>query len=256
MQQNIMIPDDGIVLSAVLETPEGMEGEEKLPLVIILHGFGSAKDRIHTLQTAEAMRSAGFATLRLDLFGHGESGGEFGRHTLYKWIGNTLTAIGHMRSMGYRDLYLSGHSQGGLTAALAGAVEPDRIRGLILRAPAFLIPEGARRGSLLGYTFDPDRIPDAIPLPQGVILGGDYIRVAQAVHAEDADRFKGPVLILQGTEDDVVPPETVRPFAARYADCELAEIEGEGHHFDRRPEEMMNLIRNFMEKLRKQGSAQ
>ena len=253
MEQNIIIPDDGISLNAVLETPEG--AGEKLPLVIILHGFGSAKDRIHTLQTAKAMRDAGFATLRLDLFGHGESGGEFRRHTLYKWIGNTLTVISYMRALGYTDLYLSGHSQGGLVAALAGAMEPDRVRGLILRAPAFLIPEGARRGSLLGYTFDPDLIPDAIPLPQGVTLDGEYIRVAQAVHAEDADRFRGPVLILQGKDDDVVPPETVRPFAARYADCELAEIEGEGHHFDHCPDEMMNLIRNFMAKQQKQGRA-
>lgn len=255
MRQDITIPDDGISLSAVLETPEGAEGEGKLPLVIILHGFGSAKDRIHTLQTAQAMRSAGFATLRLDLFGHGESGGEFRRHTLYKWIGNTLAAISHMRSLGYTCFYLSGHSQGGLVAALAGAMEPDRVRGLILRAPAFLIPEGARKGSLLGYTFDPDRIPDAIPLPQGVTLDGEYIRVAQAVHAEDAARFKGPVLILQGKDDDVVPPETVRPFAARYADCDLAELEGEGHHFDHCPDEMMDLIRNFMEKQQKQGRA-
>ena len=256
MQQNITIPDDGISLSAVLETPEGAGEAEKLPLVIILHGFGSAKNRIHTLQTAEAMQDAGFATLRLDLFGHGESGGEFRRHTLYKWIDNTLTVIGYMRSLGYTDLYLSGHSQGGLVAALAAGMAPDRIRGLFLRAPAFLIPEGARTGSLLGYTFEPDRIPESILLPQGVTLDGDYIRVAQAVHAEDAaDRFKGPVLILQGAEDDVVPPETVRPFAARYADCELAEIEGEGHHFDKRPEEMTERIRTFMEKLRERRNA-
>ncbi len=254
MEQNLIITDDGISLSAVLETPEGAEG--KLPLVIILHGFGSTKNRIHTLQTAEAMRDAGFATMRLDLFGHGESGGEFRRHTLYKWIGNTLAAINYVRGLGYTELYLSGHSQGGLVAALAGAMEPDRIRGLALRAPVFLIPEGARSGSLLGYTFDPDRIPDSIPLPQGVTLDGDYIRVAQAVHAEEAaDRFKGPVLILQGKDDDVVPPETVRPFAARYADCELAEIEGEGHHFDHSPGEMAGRIRSFMEKQKKQGRA-
>ena len=66
---------------------------------------------------------------------------------------------------------------------------------------------------------------------------------------------EGPVLILQGKDDDVVPPETVRPFAARYADCELVEIEGEGHHFDHCPEEMTNRIRGFMEKLRKQPRA-
>ena len=97
MRQEMMIPDDGIVLSAVLEAPEG--GKE-FPLVIILHGFGSAKNRIHTVQTAEAMRDAGFATLRLDLYGHGESGGEFRKHTLYRWISNTLAVIDHMRELG------------------------------------------------------------------------------------------------------------------------------------------------------------
>ncbi|MBR3334503.1 MAG: alpha/beta fold hydrolase [Clostridia bacterium] len=253
MYQEITVPDDGISLSAVLETPEGAEEGERLPLVILLHGFGSSKNRTHTLQAAEAMRAEGFATLRPDLFGHGESGGEFRRHTLYKWIGNTMAVIDCMRGLGYRDLYLSGHSQGGLTAALVAGMEPDRIRGLILRAPAFLIPQGAREGNLLGYSFDPERIPDSVPLPQGVTLDGDYIRVAQTVHAEEAaDRFKGPVLILQGDADDVVPPETVRPYAARFTDCEPVLIKGEGHHFDRRPEETAERIRNFMKKLRKQ----
>ena len=248
MRQEMMIPDDGIGLSAVLETPEG---EEKLPLVIILHGFGSAKDRIHTVRIAEAMRDAGFATLRLDLYGHGESGGEFRKHTLYKWIGNTLAAIDYMRELGYGELYLSGHSQGGLVAALTAGMEPDRIRGLVLRAPAFVIPQGAREGHLLGYDFDPERIPDFIPLPQGVCINGNYIRVAQAVYAEPAaDRFRGPVLILHGDEDDVVSAEDSRKMAARYADCELAVMKGETHHFDRHPEEMQELVRNFMKKLK------
>ena len=95
MQQSMTIKDDGIALSAVLETPEGAE---KGPLAIILHGFGSAKNRIHTLQAAEAMREAGFATLRFDLYGHGESGGEFAKHTLYKWISNTLAVIAHAKA--------------------------------------------------------------------------------------------------------------------------------------------------------------
>ena len=247
MEQNIIIPDDGISLSAVLETPEGAEG--KLPLVIILHGFGSAKNRIHTMQTAETMREAGFATLRLDLFGHGESGGEFCRHTLYKWIGNTLAAINYMRGLGYTELYLSGHSQGGLVAALAAGMEPDRIAGLVLRAPAFLIPPGAREGSLLGYSFDPDRIPDSIPVIKGLELDGNYIRVAQTIHAEEAaDRYKGPVLILHGDEDDTVPPEDSRRMAQRYQRCELAVMAGETHHFDRHPEQMREIIREWMKK--------
>ena len=243
----MFIEDDGIPLSLVLEKPES---PDPCPLVILLHGFGSAKERLHNVRAAEAMRSAGFATIRMDLYGHGESGGEFRRHTLWKWISNVMTVIAYAGSLDFvTEIFLSGHSQGGLVAALAAGMEPDRIRGLVLRAPAFLIPEGARSGSLLGYTFDPDRIPDSIPLPQGVTLDGDYIRVAQAVHAEEAaDRFKGPVLILQGDQDDLVPPESVREIAGRYADCSLEILPGETHHFDRDPDRMYRIILEWMQK--------
>ena len=58
----MFVTDDGIQLSIVLEKPEGAE---PCPLVILLHGFTSAKDRPHNILAAEAMRSAGLATIRI-----------------------------------------------------------------------------------------------------------------------------------------------------------------------------------------------
>lgn len=240
------IQDDGIQLSAVLEEPEG--GGPR-PLVILLHGFTSTKDRPHNIQAAEAMREAGCATLRIDLYGHGESGGEFRKHTLYKWISNTMAAIDRARALGYTELYLSGHSQGGLAAALTAGMEADRISGLILRAPAFMIPECARTGNMLGYTFDPDHIPDSFSTIKNLELDGNYIRVAQTIRAEDAaERFGNPVLILHGSGDDTVPPADSRRMAERYKNCELAVIAGETHHFDRHPERMREIIRSWLSK--------
>ena len=237
------ITDDGIRLSAVLEEPEEKTGR----IVILLHGFTSAKDRLHTLQAAQAMREAGFATLRMDLYGHGESGGRFEKHTLYKWISNTLAAMDHVRGMGYREIWLSGHSQGGLTAALAAGMEADRVAGLVLRAPAFMIPECARKGSMLGFTFDPDHIPDRIKVIKDLELEGTYVRVAQTIHAEEAvARFKGPVLILHGDADDTVPLADSRKAAEAYANAVLAVMEGETHHFDIHPERMQEIIRTWM----------
>lgn len=242
--EKIWINDDGIRLSAVLEKPEGAG---KCPLAILLHGFTSAKDRPHNVLAAAAMREAGCATLRFDLYGHGESGGEFRKHTLYKWISNTLAVIDYVRELGYTDLYLSGHSQGGLVAALAAGMETDRVRGLILRAPAFMIPQGARDGSLLGYAFDPDHIPDSFPTIKNLVLEGNYVRVAQTVYVENAvDRYKGPVLILHGEEDDTVPLTDSQRAAERYQNCTLSVISGETHHFDRRPEQMRQIIRDWM----------
>ena len=225
MSNQIMIMDDGIRLSAVVERPD----TERSPLVIVLHGFSSSKEKPHTIAACRAMREAGFATLRFDLYGHGESSGEFKNHTLYKWISNTLTVIGYARSLDFvTDIYLSGHSQGGLVAALVGGMAPDLVKGLILRAPAFMIPRCAREGNMLGYTFDPLRIPDEIDIIKGLTLSGNYIRVAQTVYPENAvDRFPGPVLLIHGDADDTVPLDDIREMAGRYRNCSLQVMHGE-----------------------------
>ncbi|MBQ9008510.1 MAG: alpha/beta fold hydrolase [Clostridia bacterium] len=248
----MLIYDDGIKLSAVLEVPEGHDGHR---LVILLHGFTSAKDRPHNVRAANAMREAGFATLRFDLYGHGESGGEFRNHTLFKWISNTMAVIRWALEHGYDDLYLSGHSQGGLVAALVAGMEADRIHGLILRAPAFTIPQGARDGTMIGGSFDPDHIPDEVDVIKGLKLSGDYLRVAQTIHPEDAvRRYRGPVLILHGEDDDTIPLEDSVKFSADYACCDLVMIPGETHHFYHRPDQMEKIIREWLDDLQIPGS--
>ncbi len=238
------IIDDGIRLSAVLERPN----QHPSPLVIFIHGFTSSKDRPHNIAACEAMRDAGCATLRMDMYGHGESGGEFRKHTLYKWISNIMAAVDWAGGQDFvTDIYLSGHSQGGLAAALAAGMELDRVKGLILRAPAFMIPRCAREGSMLGRNFDPVHIPDEISVIKGLTLEGNYIRVAQTIHAEEAmDRFAGPVLILHGDQDDTVPVQDSVDAARRYRNCRLEIIEGETHHFDRHPDQMKEITREWL----------
>lgn len=242
--QGFSIMDDGIELRAILERPD----QERRPLVIVLHGFTSSKDRAHTVAACEAMREAGFATMRFDLYGHGESGGEFRNHTLYKWISNTLVMIDYARSLDFvTDIYLSGHSQGGLVAALVGGMAPELVRGLILRAPAFMIPRCARQGSLLGFDFDPLHIPKEVRVMKGLTLSGNYMCVAQTMHVDDAiDRFRGPVLLLHGDADDVVPLEDSIEAARQLSNCSLVVIPGETHHYDRFPEKMKAIIRKWM----------
>ena len=239
-----MILDDGIQLRTVLERPDA----DRCPLVIFIHGFTSTKDKPHNVASCEAMREAGFATLRVDMYGHGESGGEFRKHTLYKWISNILAAIDYARGLDFvTDIYLSGHSQGGLAAALVAGMAPDHVKGLILRAPAFMIPRCAREGNMLGRTFDPFHIPDEIPVIKGLTLDGTYVRVAQTLHVEEAiDRYPGPVLILHGDEDDTVPLRDSVDAAKRYKNCQLEIIPGESHHFDRHPEQMKEIIRKWL----------
>ena len=204
------------------------------------------------MAVAETMRKNGIATLRVDMYGHGKSGGRFEDHTLYKWLTNGIDVIDYIRTLDFvTDIYLCGHSQGGLTAALVGGMAPDLIKGLVLRAPAFMIPRGAREGCLLGFHFDPLHVPDAVEVAEGVTLGGNYIRTAQTLHVEEAmDRFSGPVLLMHGDQDDVVPPEDSIAASARYRNASLCMIPGETHHYDRFPETMETSIRDWLSKQR------
>ena len=93
----MFIKDDGVRLNARLELPA--EHIDRCPLVIVIHGFTGHMEERHILAVSQAIREAGCATLRLDLYGHGDSGGEFRRHTLYKWISNTLAAVRYARQL-------------------------------------------------------------------------------------------------------------------------------------------------------------
>ena len=84
----------------------------------------------------------------------------------------------------------------------------------------------------------------------GLSLDGNYARVAQTIHVEDVFRFTGPVLILHGDEDDLVPLDDSKRAEEQYTDCELREMKGETHHFDRHPEQMKEIITEWMEKLK------
>ena len=245
------IMDDGIRLNAKLELPT--PGEGRHPLVIIIHGFTGHKDEPHLLAAAETFRSLGCATLRVDMYGHGHSDGKFEDHTLYKWLTNALTVIDYARGLDFvTDLYLCGHSQGGMTVMLAGAMKHDVIKGLIPLSPAWMIPEGARKGTLLGQDFDSDHIPDVLPAWGDRGLKGNYVRVAQTIHVEEAiDRFTGPVLIVHGDEDEAVPVEYGIRAAERYRDCKLVLIPGDTHCYDHHLDQVLDAVTAWMNEIRK-----
>ena len=238
------ILDDNLRLNAALDLPAA---RTRCPLVILFHGFTGHMEERHILAVSEAIRAAGCASLRVELYGHGHSGGTFAGHTLYKWLTNALTVIDYARSLDFAtELYLCGHSQGGLTVMLAGAMKREQIAGLIPLSPAWSIPAEARQGVFLGERFDPEHIPASLA-PWG--LDGNYLRVAQTIHVEEAiDRYRGPVLIVHGTADETIPVEWGVRAAERYRNAEFVPVPGDTHCYDHHLDQVTEAVRSWLER--------
>ena len=115
------ITDDGIRLNAKLEFPDNHP--DKCPLVIVIHGFTGHMEEPHIAGVSRAFKD----------------------HTLHKWMSNALTVIDFARKLVFvTDIYLCGHSQGGLLVKLVAAMKQDVIKAIIPISPAWMIPEGGQ----------------------------------------------------------------------------------------------------------------
>lgn len=242
------IDDDGIRLHAKLDMPPAVE---KCPLVIVVHGYTGHMEETHIAGVSKAINGIGIATLRVEMYGHGQSDGKFRDHTLYKWVSNMLRVVGYAKSLDWvTDLYLCGHSQGGLLVMLIGGMCPDTFKAIIPMSPAWMIPEYARAGEFLGCHIDPLHIPDEFAQSEDHILSGNYVRVAQTIHVEDEiDRFTGPVLIIHGDQDEAVPYEYGVKAAKLYKNARLVTIEGDDHCYDHHLELVEEAIQEFLRSL-------
>ncbi len=237
------IDSDGTRLHAKLDRPEGAE---KGPLCILIHGFTGHMEEDHIIAAQKAMNDMGISVLRVEMYGHGGSDGEFKNHTLYKWVTNALSVVKYAKTLDFvTDLYLCGHSQGGLLTMLIGGMCPDDFKAILPLSPAWMIPEVARNGSILGADFDPKHIPEVVNSGEWE-LSGDYIRVAQTIHVEDEiERYNGPVFIVHGDDDEAVPYECGVKAAKLYKNAKLVTIHGDDHCYTRHLDEVVEAIKTF-----------
>ena len=205
---------DGIKLHAKLDFPEGFE---KGPLCILIHGFTGHMEEDHIVAVQKAINKAGVAVLRAEMYGHGKSDGQFENHTLYKWVTNALAVVDYAKTLDFvTDLYLCGHSQGGLLTMLIGGMCNTAFKAIIPLSPAWMIPEICREGSVLDQTFDVNNIPET-----------------------------GPVLIVHGEADEVVPFFYGEKAAKLYKNAKLVPIKDDDHCYGRHMDEMADAVYQF-----------
>ncbi len=244
------ITDDGIRLHAKLDQPAN--AGEKMPLMILFHGFTGHMEEAHIIRAMETALEAGIAVLRIDLYGHGGSDGAFEDHTLYKWVTNGLAVIDYAKKLDFvTGLYLCGHSQGGLLTVLLAGMCNDTFKAVIPMSPAVMIPDASRCGALLGRSTDPETIPEYLEMGEGKRLKGNYLRVAQTIHVEDEiDRYHGPVCIIHGDADEAVPYSYGVKTAERYTNGQLKTVAGANHCYEGCLDAFAACLKEFLEEVK------
>ena len=130
---------------------------------------------------------------------------------------------------------------------MAAAMKKDVIHGLIPLSPAAMIPERAREGEMLGSRFDPEHIPDRLQSDYGWELSGNYLRVAQMIHVEDAiDKYTGPVLLVHGEADETVPVSVSIEAYRKYAHADLVLIPEDTHCYDHHLDQVTEAIKSWI----------
>lgn len=242
------IDHDGIALHAKLDFPGKESTSGKYPLVIVVHGFTGHMEERHIAGLAAALNDAGFASLRVEMYGHGKSGGSFRTHTVAKWLSELLTVINYAAGLDFvTNLYMAGHSQGGLATILTAGMNADRLKAVVPLSPAVSICYDSRRGNSLGGLFDPEHIPDEVVFPDGKVLSGDYFRIAQMLPVDEAiKRYEGPVLIVHGDEDEAVPLHFSEEVIGEFANARLKVIHGDDHCYDHHLDLVLKEVTEFL----------
>src|SRR4051812_38392975 len=105
----------------------------KHPQIVWLGGFKSDMGGTKACALDEWARGRGQAYLRFDYFGHGASSGAFADGTVSRWLGDALAVLERLCE---GPQILVGSSMGAWIALLAARARPDKIKGLLLIAPA------------------------------------------------------------------------------------------------------------------------
>jgi uncharacterized protein len=201
--------------------------EDSSLAAVLVPGWGGYKFNEHLLQTLPVYHDARYSVLLLDLRAQGESEGT--RRTLgYREVRDVRGALAWLQRQGYAldQVVLHGWSMGGATAlraapgtGVAAVVEEAGYADLPLLLKGE-IPDFVRLGRLLrpaillaGRLF-PDFDPwEVLPKKEAAKLSVEGV----------------PLFIIHSTEDDIVPYEQARIFAAAYPDAHVWKLDGYAH---------------------------
>ena len=228
----VTIPGSVGKLAATLQVPEMKQGT-KVPLVIIMHGLGSDKDNTLFAALADSLQENGIASLRFDFNSHGKSEGNIVDMDFNNLQADAEKVLNYARKLDFvSSISLAGHSMGGVIASMvAGREGTNKIKSVVLFAPAVAIQDDAQRGEFSGFKFDPNNIPATFEV-MGHTMGGKWLKTAQTLNIlETAKGYQGKLYVIHGTEDQFEPYVTSSLYLRDNPNGKIVLLKGFDHYF-------------------------
>ena len=210
----------------------------KYPALVLCHGFTGSKEEIHMMfvKFCRILEGMGWASLRFDFSGTGDSDGDFSDMTFASELNEADAILSYAQSLPEVDasrIALLGQSMGGaVVSALAGR-RCDDVAALVLWAGA-----GELKDAIL-QVFEASNIPGSFDGSQdidcyGYCTGKAFLKELQTLDVfAMAKGYSGPVLYVRGTNDAIVLESCAKKYAQIYGErMKLVCVEGASHVFD------------------------
>src|SRR3990172_1139071 len=275
---------DGLRVRMIEAVPERERDEP----VLLIHGLGGWAENWSAVMPAIAESGRRAIAIDLPGLGESELAGApryFDSDAPF--YGRFFVAL--LDALGARRVHLAGHSFGGAVAFTSAIWAPERLRSLTLVAPGGIgtaLPAGFRflvlpfmehitrwrrspqitRAVVHSCFFDPARCPEEV-VQQAERYGapsvGEMIRVLRAGVSfrrgirdevrrpwlDRRERYAGPVLLLWGREDRILPASLVEDVRLLAPDAEVRVIPSCGHLvMVERPREFTDAFLPFLDR--------
>ncbi len=237
----------GDKLIGVLSNPTG---DKTKPIVILVHGFNSKKETRSLVQLQEIFDKQDLSSFRFDLYGHGESEGEFENITVSEAVDDILRAIIFLKAEGYTRIGLVGSSFGGLASIIATS-QTEGIFALALKAPVSdyeetrrlkIGEEGIEQWEKEGYAIYEGNGYEKLKLNYSFFENAGKNKAYTV-----APSIKVPTLIVHGDQDKTVPIKQSIKTMKLLPKGELVTIKGASHSFEGEYwQQMLETISSFM----------
>jgi uncharacterized protein len=252
----LRFPSGGNLLAAHLARPPMRADSVLAPAVVLAHGYPSDVSATAVAATAlpeladRLASEMGWLAMALAFRGCGGSEGSF---SLGGWLDDLGAAVSYLRdnerTMG---VWLAGFGTGGALALCAAAADPE-IRGVAtLGAPADFDDWASHPKRLLEHARDVGIIKEAA-FPADADAWTRELRDMRAV-ACAPKLAPRPLLVIHGSDDDLVPVFDARVLVDAHGDAELRIMNGAGHRVRHDPRAIAVLL-GWLDRVSRRRSA-